>query len=223
MQRAQYEGQRAYTSEQRPWSINRNYYAGAQRYSYGLWSGDISSGFATMKSQKDRLISSVNLGVAKWGMDTGGFNGKPNSENYARWMQFSAFTPIFRVHGQKVPSVSKDRYPWSYGDTAAAAAKDVMHLRYQLIPYIYKYDRQAYDTGIGLVKSLMMEYPNDPNTKQYTDAWMFGDYLLVSPVLDQGQTTKSIYLPEGNWIDYFKGTKYTGGKTIQYAVDSKTW
>lgn len=137
MQRAQYEGQRAYTSEQRPWSINRNYYAGAQRYSYGLWSGDISSGFATMKSQKDRLISSVNLGVAKWGMDTGGFNGTPNSENYARWMQFSAFTPIFRVHGQKVPSVSKDRYPWSYGDTAAAAAKDVMHLRYQLIPYIY--------------------------------------------------------------------------------------
>lgn len=224
MQRAQYESQTAYTSTQRVWSINRTYYAGAQRYGYGLWSGDIGSGFSSMKVQKDKLIAATNLGEAKWGMDTGGFNGNPNSENYARWMQFSAFVPIFRVHGQNVSNgVNKVRYPWAYGDKAEAAAKNVMQLRYKLIPYIYKYDQQASDTGVGLVKSLMVAYPNDPNTKTDTDAWMFGDYLLVSPVLDQGQTSKSIYLPEGTWIDYAKGTTYTGGQTIDYAVDSANW
>lgn len=223
MQRANYEGQTAYTTNQRAWSINRTYYAGAQRYAYGLWSGDIGSGFPSMKAQKDKMIEAVNLGEAKWGMDTGGFNGTPNSENYARWLEFSAFTPIFRVHGQHVPDTSTERYPWNFGDTAAAAAKNVMHLRYQLIPYIYKYDQQASDSGIGLVKSLMMEYPNDTNAKNDTDAWIFGDYMLVSPVLDQGQTSKSIYLPAGTWTDYFTGKTYTGGQTINYTIDSTTW
>lgn len=226
MQRALYEGQTAYTSAQRVWSISRNYYTGAQRYGYGLWSGDINSGFPAMKVQKDRLIAAVNLGEPKWGMDTGGFNGTPDNENYARWIEFSAFTPIFRVHGQKVPSensVFKVRYPWAYGEKAEAAAKNVMQLRYKLIPYIYKYDQQAYEKGVGLVKSLMAAYPKDPNTKEYTDGWMFGDYLLVSPVLDKGQTSKKIYLPEGTWIDYFKGTVYSGGQTIDYSVDADNW
>ena len=224
MQRAIYEGQSAYTNKQRVWSINRNYYTGAQRYGYGLWSGDIGSGFDTMKLQKNKLIGAINLGEAKWGMDTGGFTANPESdENYARWVQFSAFTPIFRVHGKDITDGGKVRYPWAYGQTAEAACKNVMQLRYKLIPYIYKYDNQAYENGVGLVKTLMMAYPNDPNTATDTDAWMFGDYLLVSPVLDKGQTSKSIYLPKGTWIDYFKGTTYSGGKTIDYDVDSKTW
>ena len=225
MQRAMYEGQTAYTSNQRPWSLNRNYYSGAQRYGYGLWSGDINTGFSTMKVQKDKLIAATNLGQPKWGMDTGGFIGTPSDENYARWIQFSAFTPIFRVHGKDVSenSGNKVRYPWAYGTTAEAAAKNVMQLRYKLIPYIYKYDQQASDTGIGLVKSLMVAYPNDKNTKTYTDAWMFGDYLLVAPVLDEQQTSKNIYLPEGTWRDYSKGTTYTGGQTINYKVDSINW
>ena len=223
MQRAIYEGQTAYTSEQRVWSINRNYYTGAQRYAYGLWSGDIRTGFDSMKYHKDKLIGAINLGEVKWGMDTGGFIGTPDSENYTRWVQFSAFTPIFRVHGQDITQGNKVRYPWAYGEKAEAAAKSVMQLRYKLIPYIYKYDNQAYENGIGLIKSLMMAYPNDPNVAEYTDAWMFGDYLLVSPVLDKGQTQKNIYLPKGTWIDYAKGTTYTGGQTINYAVDVVNW
>ncbi|MBU3215626.1 starch-binding protein [Clostridium estertheticum] len=222
MQKSFYDGQTAYTN-QRVWSLNRTYYAGAQRYGYGMWSGDIGSGFDSMANQRERMLSAVNLGEAKWGMDTGGFNGQPNPENYARWLEFSAFTPIFRVHGTKVTDSSMARYPWNYGTTAEAAAKKIMQLRYTLIPYIYKYDQQASDTGIGLIKSLMMAYPNDPNAANDKESWMFGDSLLVSPVVTQGQTSKSIYLPEGNWIDYFKGTTYTGGKTINYPIDSSSW
>lgn len=218
MQKAMYDGQREYKN-QRVWSISRNFYLGAQRYAYGLWTGDISTGFDSMSDQRRRLIGSINLGMAKWGMDTGGFIGDPSPENYARWIQFSAFTPIFRVHGQE----NKQRQPWKYGTTAEAAAKKVMQLRYKLLPYIYSYERQAYETGVGLVKPLVFDYPSDSNVASYKDAWMFGDHMLVAPVGDQGQTMKSIYLPAGTWIDYFNGTKYPGAQTINYKVNSSTW
>lgn len=234
VQRAQYEGQRAYTNgSTRVWSINRNFYLGAQRYAYGVWTGDISTGFTNMKGQAGKLIAAANLGETKWGMDTGGFNGgDPTPENYARWIEFSAFTPIFRVHGQdcrtaaQAPNTGRGttpRYPWNFGTTAEAASKKVMQLRYQLIPYIYKYEHDASQGGTGIVKPLMMEYPNDKNVQGEVYSWMFGDNLLVSPVLDQGITSKSIYLPAGTWIDYFTGKTYAGGQTIDYAVNSTSW
>ncbi|HUA80653.1 MAG TPA: TIM-barrel domain-containing protein, partial [Dyella sp.] len=98
MQRALYEGQRAY-SPIRVWSINRDFYLGAQRYAYGLWSGDIDTGFDSMAAQRQRMLSAIDAGEMKWGMDGGGFKGHPDDENYARWIEFGAFVPIFRVHG----------------------------------------------------------------------------------------------------------------------------
>ncbi len=218
MQKALYEGQRKH-STLRVWSINRNFYLGAQRYAYGIWSGDIATGFRTMAAQRERMLSNINLGQMKWGMDTGGFHGKPSPENYARWLQFSAFTPIFRVHGTE----NQQRQPWMFGEEAEAAVKPIMHLRYQLIPYIYAYERKAYETGIGLVTPLFYEDPTDEKLANYVDAWMFGEYLLVAPVVEEKQEVKEIYLPKGTWIDYFKGIVYEGAQTIQYPVDAETW
>jgi alpha-glucosidase len=218
MQKALYEGQRAFNSN-RVWSINRNFILGAQKYAYGMWSGDIKTGFHSMMMQRERMLSVINLGQTKWGMDTGGFQGNPKPENYTRWMQFSAFTPIFRVHGEK----DKQRQPWIYGEKAEAASKEVMQLRYKLIPYIYSYERRAYETGLGLVKPLLYDYPQDKNVENYVDAWMFGDYMLVSPVVEENQDKKTIYLPEGTWIDYFTGKRYSGGKNIEHKVDKETW
>lgn len=218
MERSLYEGYRGVSNE-RVWSINRNFYVGAQKYAYGMWSGDISTGFDSMKAQRDRMLSAINLGEAKWGMDTGGFNGTPDSENYARWMQFSALTPIFRVHG----GLEQVRQPWIFGDVAEKAAVKAINLRYKLIPYIYSYDRRAYEQGVGLVKPLVFDYPKDKNAANDVDAWMFGDYILASPVVDQGVSSVKIYLPQGKWIDYERGTVYDGGQTIDYKVDSATW
>jgi alpha-glucosidase len=219
MQRGLYEGQRKYTN-QRVWSINRNFLLGSQRYAYGTWSGDINTGFESMAKQRENMLSAINVGQMKWGMDTGGFNGKdPSPENYARWMQFSAFTPIFRVHGTE----GRQRQPWVFGEQAENVAKEAIELRYKLIPYIYSYERKAYETGIGIVRPLVYDYPDDKNTANYIDAWMFGDYLLVSPIVEKGQKVKEIYLPEGMWIDYFRGDKYQGGQTIKYKVNNKTW
>lgn len=217
MQKGLYEGQREY-SDLRVWSINRNFYLGAQKYAYGLWSGDIGSGFDVMAAQRERMLTSINVGQFKWGMDIGGFQRDPEPENYARWMQFGAFTPVYRVHGKE----NAQRQPWVYGEKAEAAATEAIKLRYQLIPYIYSYEERAYDTGIGLVKPLVFDYPEDPNTQNLVDSWMFGDWLLVSPIVDQ-EATKSIYLPQGEWIDYFTGTVHQGGKTITHQVDVENW
>ncbi|MDP4145293.1 MAG: glycoside hydrolase family 31 protein [Bacillota bacterium] len=218
MQKAMYEGQRA-ANDTRVWSINRDFYLGSQRYAYGMWSGDIPTGFYSMEAQRERMLSAINLAEPKWGMDTGGFNGNPNPENYARWIEFSAFTPIFRVHG----NLDDQRQPWVFGDTAEAAAKKAIQLRYKLIPYIYAYDRKAYETGVGLVKPLVFDYSEDKNVENDVDAWMFGDYMLVSPVVQEGQTSKKIYLPKGTWIDYFTGKTYEGGSTIDYTVNANTY
>jgi alpha-glucosidase len=219
MEKALYNGQRAYNN-QRVWSINRNFYLGSQRYAYGMWSGDISTGFDSMANQRQRMLSAINLGEAKWGMDTGGFNGgDPTPQNYARWMEFSAFVPIFRVHGNE----NSLRQPWVFGTTAEAAATKAIRLRYSLIPYIYAYDREAYEGGVGIVKPLVFDYPDDPKVANYVNAWMFGDYFLVSPVVEEDATTENIYLPAGTWTDYFTGKVYKGGQTIDYAVNNNTW
>ncbi|WP_233839918.1 TIM-barrel domain-containing protein [Dyella sp. 2HG41-7] len=218
MQRALYDGQRAY-SQTRVWSINRDFYLGAQRYAYGLWSGDIDTGFDSMAAQRQRMLNAIDAGEMKWGMDGGGFKGHPDDENYARWIEFGAFVPIFRVHG----TLGEKRQPWMYGATAEQAAADAIRLRYALIPYIYSYERLDTVKGLGLVRPLTFDYPDDAQVRDDVDAWMFGDSLLVSPVVVKGQTEKDIYLPAGQWTDYFSGKAYQGGQTIHYAVDSKTW
>lgn len=218
MQRALYDGQRAFTPI-RVWSINRDFYLGSQRYAYGLWSGDIDTGFDSMAAQRQRMFSAIDVGEMKWGMDSGGFKGHPDNENYARWIEFAAFVPIFRVHG----SLGEKRQPWMYGAVAEQAAANAIRLRYALIPYIYSYERKATTEGVGLVRPLFFDYPDDPQVRDDVDAWMFGESLLVAPVVAKGQAEKDIYLPAGQWIDYFTGTVYQGGQTVHYAVDAKTW
>ena len=218
MQRALYDAQRA-RSNQRVWSINRTFWLGSQRYAYGMWSGDIDTGFKSMAAQRTRMLSAIEVGEAKWGMDGGGFNGHPSDENYARWIEFGAFTPIFRVHG----TFDEKRQPWRYGPIAEAAATAAIRLRYALIPYIYSYQHAEYAHGVGLVRPLAFDWPNDPKVRDDSDAWLFGQWLLVSPVVEQGQTSKPIYLPAGQWTDWSSGRTYAGGRTIDYPLDADTW
>lgn len=206
-------------ADKRTFSLNRNFYLGAQRYASVLWSGDIRSGFRVMAAQRERMLSAVNVGQMKWSMDIGGFNSEPSSENYARWMQFGAFVPVFRVHAQQ----DQQRQPWAFGDKAEKVALAAIKLRYALQPYIYSYERSAYENGIGVVRPLLYEYPHDAKLANYVDAWFFGEYLVAAPVMTDGDKVKEIYLPEGTWTDYFTGEKYAGGKIIKHAVDVKNW
>lgn len=232
---ALYEGQRNYTDGgTRVWQTARNYYPGTQRYATSIWSGDVATQFykgervdwaAGLNEQKVAMLSTINNGQMKWGSDGGGFNQNsgnienPSPELYTRWLQFAALTPVDRVHGTNY----QQRQPWYFGSTAEENAKTAIRMRYSLMPYMYSYEHSAYETGLGLVYPLLYDYPNDENLANYSDAWMFGDYLLVAPITERGASCKWIYLPEGRWIDYNRGTVYEGGQYIPYSLNSETW
>ena len=218
MERSIYDSQRR-VSDQRVFSLNRNFWLGAQRYAYGLWSGDIQTGFASMARQRSRMLSAMNVGEMWWSMDGGGFHGHPSDQNYARWIEFGAFTPIFRVHGE----YQEKRQPWRYGPIAEHAATRAMRLRYQLLPYMYSYAWHDHVAGVGLVRPLTFDWPQDPKVRDDFSTWLFGDYLLVSPVVEQDQTEKRLYLPAGIWTDWSSGRTYLGGRSITLPVDGKTW
>ena len=218
MERAIYEGQRGIT-DTRVFSLNRNFWLGAQRYAYGLWSGDIQTGFATMAAQRPRMLSAIAVGEMWWSMDGGGFHGHPSDQNYARWMEFGAFIPIYRVHGE----YQQKRQPWRYGPIAEQAAAHAMRLRYELLPYMYSYAWHDHVAGVGLVRPLTFGWPQDPNVRNDSSAWLFGEYLLVSPVVEQDQTEKSLYLPAGIWTDWSSGRVYLGGRSVTLGLDDKTW
>lgn len=216
MQRSQFEGQRSLNNK-RVWSINRNFYLGAQRFSYAMWSGDIGTGFNSMADQRLFMLTSTALGAPWWGMDIGGFNGTPSPENYYRWIQFGAFVPVFRVHGTEF----EEREPWNFGPEAEAIATKYIRLRYKLLPYIYTTARQLHDTGVPMVRPLIMEYPDDPNVVNRFDGWHFGDDLLVYPVVNPAQETMSLYLPEGEWVDFRNGRVLRGPATINYMLTAE--
>lgn len=218
MERSLYDAQRAH-SNIRVWSINRSFWLGAQRYAYGLWSGDIQTGFKAMARQRQRMLNAIDLGEMNWGMDGGGFQGHPSDQNYARWIEFGAFTPIFRVHG----TYGEKRQPWRYGPVAEKAAKHAIRLHYALIPYIYSYAWRDHAKGVGLVTPLFFEWPDDTHVSNDVNSWMFGQWLLVSPVVKKDQTEKHVYLPAGTWTEYFSGKVYQGGQTITIPVQIKTW
>lgn len=218
MGRMEYEGQRSISND-RVWSLNRNYYLGAGRYAYAEWSGDITTGFQSMAYQRRRMIAALNLGEPQWSMDIGGFIGHPTPQNYARWMEFGAFVPIFRVHG----AYGEKRQPWVYGPIAEAAAKKVIRLRYDLMPYLYSYARVQHETGIGVVRPLFWVFPDAEPCSTETNAWMFGDALLVSPIVEQGLPTHRFYLPAGVWYEYASGKPIQGGRVITTVPDQTTW
>jgi alpha-glucosidase len=218
MQQSLTEGQRS-VSNQRVWSLNRNFYLGAQRWGFATWSGDIRTGFPSMSAQPLRMLATLDIGQPSWTMDGGGFGGHPSPENYARWMEFAAVCPIMRVHG----TYGQRRQPWVYGPIAEAAAKHAIELRYQLKPYLYSLTREATETGIGLVRPLFWEFPDDSGSANVTDSWMLGPALLAAPVLKQGQTTRTVYLPPGKWFDYKNGQSYDGGRSVDVSVDPDSW
>jgi len=218
MARMLYDGQRS-ASEQRVWSLNRNYYLGANRYAYAMWSGDISTGFPSMAHQRSRMVAALDLGASHWTMDTGGFHGHPTAENYARWVEFAAWVPICRVHGD----LGEKRQPWMYGATAEAAATRAIRTRYTLLPYMYSYEHVDHETGIGLVRPMFWMFPNDPHAVELDNEWMFGDALLVSPVVEQGATQQQVYLPAGNWHDFNTGQPFVGGRAYDVPINAMNW
>jgi alpha-glucosidase/alpha-D-xyloside xylohydrolase len=236
-----YQGHLLTTPNVRPWTLNRNGVIGMARWGAWLWSGDTQSRWHTLR---DQIWIGQNTGLSitpYWGSDTGGFytTSELTGELYARWFQFSAFTPSFRSHGR----IWRLRTPWGWGlgemgfpegqkalpaqqemnnPAIEPIAKKYAELRYQLMPYTYTLAREAHDTGMPLMRALWLHYPDDRRAFGQSQEYLWGRNLLIAPVYEKGATSREVYLPAGTWYDWWDNSRHKGGTTVTRNVDLAT-
>ncbi|MEK9137987.1 MAG: TIM-barrel domain-containing protein, partial [Bacteroidota bacterium] len=205
-----YDGLSPFRPSQRLFNLTRSGYAGIQRYGVATWSGDVSRSFGGLAVQLPMLLNMGMSGIAYHNSDIGGFCcGTTTPELYARWMQFGTFCPITRAHGTGQPTE-----PWGYGTQAESICKRFIELRYKLLPYIYTMAYENYQSGIPLARPLFFDDPNDQLLSNESSSYLWGSAILVSPVVNSGQTSKSVYLPAGRWVDFWSDQPYQGGQTV---------
>jgi alpha-glucosidase len=209
MSKATFDGLRK-LSNKRPFVITRACYAGTQKYST-VWTGDNQSLWSHLQMMVPQMCNLGMSGFAFAGTDVGGFGADTTPELLARWVEAASFSPLFRNHSAKG---SKRQEPWLYGEQVVDIHRKYIKLRYQFLPYLYDLFYQGEKTGLPVMRPLVLHYENDPNTHNLNGEFLVGESLLVAPVLEQGATHKMVYLPEGNWYDYWTGEKQSGGQYI---------
>ncbi|UEG49126.1 DUF5110 domain-containing protein [Ferruginibacter lapsinanis] len=191
----------------RLFSLNRSGFAGTQRYGIFPWSGDVGRSWSGLRAQLPVMLGMSMSGIPYVHADAGGFaGGEGDNELYVRWLQFAAFTPIFRPHGTALGDVDKNAF--SFPSEAAlieepyrSEAKAAINLRYALLPYNYTLAYNQTKKGAPLVAPLYYYYPNDTTALNVGDEFMWGENILVAPVLEKGVKERSVYLPGGTWYE----------------------
>jgi alpha-glucosidase (family GH31 glycosyl hydrolase) len=203
---------------------------GNHRYQIGF-SGDSVISWPSLAFQPYFTATASNVLYGYWSHDIGGHffaETTPESERhidpelYLRWMQFGAYSPILRTHSSKEAGLRKE--PWRFSPEIFAALRQTVDLRYELAPYIYTASRQAYDSGVSILRPLYYAWPEQDQAYTAHSEYMFGDDMLVAPVTQpakNGSATVSIWLPPGRWFDQNRGELVEGGRTItrQYTLD----
>ena len=204
-----FRGWHSWRDNQRIFNLTRSASAGTQRYNPTLWSGDVATSFRAFRLQ---ISFQLNVGLAGFGLygsDLGGFTGKTPPELYARWMQQGALSPSMRPHGSDKPTE-----PWRYGDQVESIVRDVVRLRYRLMPYLYTLAWQNHRTGIPLARPLFFADPSDERLHEVEHSYLLGESLLVAPVLRDSARSRTVTLPEGTWIHYWTDEAMEGGRTV---------
>jgi alpha-glucosidase len=218
MTRSTYEGLRRLRPEERPFVLSRASFAGGQRYA-ALWPGDNVSNWSHLAQSLPILMGLGLSGFPFVGSDIGGFEQAPSAELYTRWLQTGVFYPFMRTH---TSIGTPDQEPWSYGVRYEAVNRRAIELRYELLPQVYQAMREASETGIPALRPLFLEFPEDPETYGIEDQFLFGRDLLVAPVVREGVSEREVYLPAGDWYDYWTGRRLAGGRKLRVAVALET-
>ena len=206
MARATYEGMKKNNPAKRPFVITRAGYAGVQRFS-SVWTGDNVSNWEHIwmaNIQCQRLSIS---GISFCGSDIGGFLGEPNGELFLRYTQLALFHPFFRAHSS---SDQGDKEPWAFGSRYEQLIREVIELRYRLLPYIYTAMYNYTKKGTPVLRSLVFIDQTDDHTHNRMDEFCCGDHILACTVNEPNSSGRWVYVPKGNWIDYFTYKKYRG-------------
>jgi alpha-glucosidase (family GH31 glycosyl hydrolase) len=196
----------------RGWNQTREGYAGIQKYP-SIFAGDWPSEWEYFLPIIRAGINIGVSGVGYWSHCMGGFEHNADPELYMRWVQFGFFSPISHVFGMDHPGYKE---PWNYGRKALANFIKYDSIRYSLYPYIYSAAWDMHKKGLPIMRSLVLYYQNDTNVYKIDDQYLFGNSIMVAPVVTKGAESRDIYLPKGTWFDYWTGKKYEGGKSIHY-------
>ena len=188
-------------------------WAGCQRYPLH-WGGDSASSWDGMAGSLKGGLHFGLSGFAFWSHDVPGFHSLPNFMNspvdeevYVRWTQFGVFSSHMRYHG------THKREPWEY-PSIAPIVKKWWKLRYRLMPYIVEQSRKCTTTGYPLLRALIFHHADDRLCWHIDDQYYFGDDILVAPVMN-AQRRRDVYLPEGEWVDFFSGEVLPGGRWLK--------
>lgn len=191
----------------------------------GSWAGDNEPNFGDngLPSVIVAGQSAAMSGYAIWGHDTGGyqdtnFSGSP-PDLFMRWTQFGCFSPIMQMHRQVTREL---QYPWRYGEQALDNFRFYARLHTRLFPYIYTYAKRASMTGLPIIRPLVLLSQADGNVFGVRHVYHFGDELLVAPIVSPNATARQVYLPEGNWFDFWTGARHAGRQTIGWADHDPT-
>jgi alpha-glucosidase len=214
MSRATFEGLLRLRPGERPFVLTRSSFAGGQRYA-AVWPGDNTSDWSHLRQSLPTLLGLGLSGFPFVGSDIGGFAGVPSAELFTRWLQLGVFYPFMRAHTELN---TPDQEPWSFGARHEAVNRRAIELRYQLLPEIYNVMAESSATGIPAMRPLFLEYPEDPKARAIDDEFLFGADILVAPVLKEAATEREVYLPKGEWFDYWTARRFDGGAAIQVPV-----
>lgn len=188
-------------------------WAGCQRYPLH-WGGDAACSWDGMAGSLRGGLHIGLSGFAFWSHDVPGFHGVPNFMNsvipddlYMRWTQFGVFSSHIRYHG------TSKREPWHF-PKIASMIKDWWKLRYSLIPYMLQQAEKSVANGLPMLRAMVFHHPKDKTCRHIDDQYYFGENFLVAPVMNS-EGVRDVYLPEGEWINFFTGEHFTGEQWLR--------
>jgi len=214
MSRATHEGLRRLRPGGRPFVLTRASFAGGQRYA-AVWTGDNTADWASLRGSLPMLMGLGVSGFAFVGADIGGFMGMPSAELYTRWLQAGIFSPFMRAHSH---TGLPDKEPWAFGERHTHLNRRAIELRYALLPHLYSLMEEASRSGLPVLRPLVLEFPSDPASAAVEDELMLGSDLLAAPVLVEGATERELYLPPGEWFDFWTAEQLAGGVKLRRPV-----
>ena len=177
------------------------------------WGGDCYSSFESMAETLRGGLSLGLSGFGFWSHDIGGFEGSPPVEVYKRWLAFGLLSSHSRLHGS-----SSYRVPWLFDDEAVDVCRHFTKLKCRLMPYLFQKAVEARDTGVPMMRAMLLEFPGDPACATLDQQYMLGDALLVAPIF-RADNTVDVYLPDGTWTNFFTGETKPGGRWYRETHD----
>ncbi|MBB3107999.1 alpha-glucosidase [Paenibacillus phyllosphaerae] len=210
MSMATQQGLKQQLDGERPFVLTRAGYAGIQKYA-ATWTGDNRSFWEHLAMSIPMVLNLGLSGQPFSGPDIGGFAHHTSPELLARWTQAGAFYPYCRNHSV-LESIRQE--PWVFGPEIEDICRTYIRLRYSLLPYLYTLFHEAHETGLPVMRPLILEYPHDRQVYNCCDQFLVGQDLLVAPILRPSTEYRTVYLPAGEWIDYWSGERFAGGQHV---------